>query len=101
VGFLIAEDFDGAEAGAKQAGEDAQEGGLACAVFADEDVATAGFKIDGDLAEGGKRAEELGDVVEASAEWGQRTVTGTEVAAALACMDTVGCGGVFLWLRLR
>jgi hypothetical protein len=37
----IAEELDGAEAGAEQAGEDAEEGGFAGAVFADEDVAAA------------------------------------------------------------
>ena len=57
-GSRFAEELDCSEAGAKEAGEDAEEGGFAGAVFADEDVALAGFEVDGDLAQGGEGSEE-------------------------------------------
>ena len=44
--------------------ENAQERGLACAVFAEEDVAAAGLEIERNLAESGKAPEELGHLDE-------------------------------------
>ena len=64
VRLVFAEDVDCAVGWAEQAGENAQKGGLAGAVFADEDVARAGLEVDGDLAQGGKGAEEIGDLFE-------------------------------------
>jgi len=81
VWLKIAEDFDCAEAGAEESGEASEERGFACAVFADEDIAAAGFEVDGDLAKGGKGTEEFGDLVEASAERGSD------------CGGEVGSGG--------
>ena len=69
VGLEVAEDVDRAEAGAEQAGEDAQQGGFAGAVFADEDVAAAGLKIDRDLAQRGEGAKELGDLSSRAQKW--------------------------------
>jgi hypothetical protein len=43
--LLIAEDLDGAEAGAQESGQNAQQRRFARAVFADQDVAAAGLKI--------------------------------------------------------
>jgi hypothetical protein len=54
--------------GAEQASENAEERGLACAVFTEENVAAAGLEIERDLAEGGKAAEELGHLIESGAE---------------------------------
>ena len=68
MGFEVAENCDIAEAGPEQAGEDTQQRGFARAVFAKENVAAARLEIDCDLAQGGKGAEELGDVVEAGTE---------------------------------
>ena len=42
----VAEDADRAVAGAQKAGENAQERGLAGAVFAEQDVAAAGLEIE-------------------------------------------------------
>ena len=67
VRLEVAEDLDRAEAGAEEAGEDAEEGGLAGAVFADEDIAAAGLEIDGDLAQCGEGAKELGNLIEPGA----------------------------------
>ena len=67
--FEVAEHFDRAGAGAQQSGQDAEQGGFARAVFADEDVAAARLEIDRNLAERGKRAEELGDFVQTGGDW--------------------------------
>jgi len=61
VGRLSVEDGDFALGGLEESGEDAEKGGFAGAVFAKEDVAAAGGEVDGDLAEGGERAEEARD----------------------------------------
>jgi hypothetical protein len=68
VGLGFAEDADRAVSGAEQASENAEERGLACAVFTEENVAAAGLEIERDLAEGGKAAEELGHLIESGAE---------------------------------
>ena len=64
--LVVAEDGDLAEAGAEQAGKNAQQSGLARAVFAEKNVAAAGLKIDRNLAQRGKGAEKLRDVVQSS-----------------------------------
>jgi hypothetical protein len=61
-GVEVAEDGDFALGGLEEAGEDAEEGGFAGAVFAEQDVAAAGGEVDGDLAQGGEGAEEAGDL---------------------------------------
>src|ERR1035441_8448371 len=65
--FVLAKDRDLAEAGSQQTGQNAQQRGLARAVFAEQDVAAAGFKVHRDLAQRGEGAEELRDIVEAGA----------------------------------
>ena len=69
-GSCFAEDRDLAEAGPQQAGQNAQQRGFARAVFAEQHVAAARLEVHRDLAQRGKGAEELGDVVEARAERG-------------------------------
>jgi len=64
VGLGVAEDADRAVRGTEKAGENAQERGFACAVFAEENVAAAGLERERDLAESGKAAEELGHLDE-------------------------------------
>ena len=59
VGLKTAEDRNRAEAGSQQPGQNAQQSGFACAVLADEDVATARFEVCRDLAERSEGAEEL------------------------------------------
>ncbi len=61
---LVAEDVDGAAGGGDEAGEDAQEGGFAGAVVAEDDGGGAGGEVGGDFAEGGEGAVELGDFEE-------------------------------------
>ncbi len=73
AGFVrleIAEDADGAVRGSEKAGENAQQRGLARAIFAEQNVAAARLKIDRDLAKRGKAAEELGHLIEPCAESG-------------------------------
>ena len=60
VGLRVAEDVDRSVRGTKKAGENAEKRGLACAVIAEKNVAAAGLERERDLAESGKRAEELG-----------------------------------------
>ena len=62
-----AEDGDGAAGGGDEAGDDAEEGGFAGAVFAEDDGAGAGGEGGGDVAESGEGAVELGDGVELAA----------------------------------
>ncbi len=59
---------DRAEAGAQQAGQNAQQRGFARAVFAEQHVAAAGLEIHRDLAQRGKAAEELRHLIEPGAE---------------------------------
>ena len=68
LGFVVAEDLNGAVAGTEQAGEDAEQRGLSCAVFADEDIAAARFKIDRNLTQRGEGAEELGNLMDSGTE---------------------------------
>jgi hypothetical protein len=58
-----AKDLDSAMSGLDQTCEHAEKGGLAGSVLADEDVALAGFEIDCDLTQCGKRSEKLGYVL--------------------------------------
>jgi hypothetical protein len=64
VRLRVAEDADRSVRRTKKAGENAQESGLACSVFAKENVAAAGLEIERNLAESGKAAEELGHLIE-------------------------------------
>ncbi len=64
-GGRSAEDFDGALGGFGEAGEEAQQGGFAGAVFAQDEVDFAGFEGEGERAQGGEGAKELGDEGEA------------------------------------
>jgi len=84
----IAEDLDGAEAGAKQAGQNAQQRGFARAVFSDQDVAAARFQVHTHLAKSGKGSEELGDLVKTGREG-----TGRNGASAEGGLRGLGCGG--------
>ena len=59
VGVLAAKDLDRAVSWSHEPGENPQQGGLAGAVFANEDVAAARLEVDCDLAQGGKRAKEF------------------------------------------
>jgi len=65
LGGIASEDLDGALAGFGEAGEEAEEGGFAGAVFAEDEVDLAGVEGEVDGAEGGEGAEELGDRGEA------------------------------------
>ncbi len=60
-GSSPAKDLDRAEAWPQQAGQNAQQRGFSGAVFADQHIAVAGLKIDRDLAQRGKGAEQLGN----------------------------------------
>ena len=114
-GSSVAEDLDGAVAGAEQAGEDAEQGGFAGAVFADEDVAAAGLEVDGDLAQGGEGAKEFGNLIEPCARgtgvglgcvcghafslqrrsgWRAERGASAEAAAGLAGWRWRGCAGL-------
>src|ERR1035441_5238179 len=74
--FEAAKNGDRAEAGPQQSGQNAEQGGFARAIFADEDVAASGLEVHRDLAERGVGAEELGDAVEAGAEDGAVSLGG-------------------------
>ena len=104
--FVFAEDADRAEAGAEQAGQNAQQRGFARAVFAEQNVAAARLEIDRDLAQRGKGAEELGDLsrraqtVDGCGTIGGRRrkqscgqlaggCTGADAAAAQSCWQVV------------
>ncbi len=65
----FAEDGDGAASGRDEAGDDAEEGGFAGAVFAEDDGAGSGGEGRGDVAEGGEGAVDLGDGVELRLRW--------------------------------
>ena len=79
-GGRCAEDLDGALGGFGQACKEAEEGGFAGTVFAQDEVDLAGREGEGDRAQRGKGAEELGDGGEAGDRGlfgclhGQRTV---------------------------
>jgi len=69
LGRGCVEDFDGALAGFGEAGEQAEEGGLAGAVFAEDEVDLAGFEGERERAQGGEGAEEFGCAVELGYGW--------------------------------
>lgn len=111
VGLEIAEDSDIAVAGAEEAGEDAEKGGLAGAVFTNEDVTAAGVELDRDLAQCGKGAEELGDFLDAGANLrsfasggggahSQAAGFATRAAAAVALGAAAGFAGSPGWSGL-
>ena len=58
------EDGDGAAGGCDEAGDDAEEGGFAGAVFSEDDGGAAGGEGGGDVAQGGEGAVDPGDRVE-------------------------------------
>ena len=50
-----------AETGAQQSGKNAQQRRFPRSIFADQDVATAGFKVNGYLPQGRERSKKPGD----------------------------------------
>ena len=68
VGVVVAKNLDLAASWPQKPGENPQKSRLAGAVFADQDIASAGFEVDGDLAQRGKRAKKLRNVFEVGAK---------------------------------
>jgi hypothetical protein len=96
-----AEHADGAARGSEQSGDDAQEGGLARAVFAEQNVEASGSEVGGDAAQGGE-ASEVADYVANGDSGGVPTFANYGFAAGYAATDAAPAAGAWrMWATRR
>jgi hypothetical protein len=60
----VGEDGDGSAGGRDESGDDAEEGGFASTVFAEDDGGATGGEVGGDVTQGGEGAVDAGDGVQ-------------------------------------